>query len=82
MKNLIDALYKGIVTIEYTKVDTGEHRIMPGTLNKDFHKQAMEVKRYNSPHTVLCYGLDVQAWRDVKVDTITNWYEGMPKEEK
>ena len=56
MKNLIDALYKGIVTIEYTKMYTGEHRIMPGTLNKDIHKQTMEEKRYNSPDTVLWYG--------------------------
>lgn len=82
MKNLIDALYKGIVTIEFTKIDTGEIRIMPSTLNKDFHKQEMEVKRYNSPDTILCYGLDVKAWRDIRVNTITDWYEGMPKEEK
>ena len=80
MKNLIDALYKGIVTIEYTKVDSGEHRIMPGTLNKDIHKQTMEIKRYDSPDTILCYGLDVKAWRDVRVDTIQDWYEGYPKE--
>lgn len=82
MKNLIDALYKGIVTIEFTKIDTGEIRIMPSTLNKDFHKQEMEVKRYNSSDTILCYGLDVKAWRDIRVNTITDWYEGMPKEEK
>jgi hypothetical protein len=28
------------------------------------------------------YALDKKAWRDVRVNTIQNWYTGMPKEEK
>ena len=27
------------------------------------------------------WGLDVNAWRDVRVDTIQDWYEGYPKGE-
>ena len=32
-KKLIDALLKGTVTVTFRKVDTGEIRIMPCTLN-------------------------------------------------
>ena len=79
---LIDALYKGIVTIVFEKIDTSEIRTMPGTLNKDIHKQSTGVHKYNSPDVVLCYALDKKAWRDVRINTIKEWYEGMPKEEK
>ncbi len=79
-KAIIDALKKDVVTIIFEKIDTKEVRIMPCTLNKDIHKQDMNVKTYNSPDTILCYGLDVDAWRDVRVDTIIDWYEGPPKE--
>ena len=32
-KKLIDALLKGTVTVTFQKVDTGEIRVMPCTLN-------------------------------------------------
>lgn len=82
MKPLVDSLYKGIVTVVFEKIDTGEIRTMPCTLNKEIHKQSMEIKGYSSPDTVIMYALDKQAWRDVRINTIVEWYEGMPKEEK
>jgi len=82
MKPLVDSLYKGIVTVVFEKIDTGEIRTMPCTLNKEIHKQSMEIRAYSSPDTVICFALDKQAWRDVRVNTIKEWYEGMPKEEK
>ena len=81
MKQLIDSLFKGIVTVVFEKIDTGEVRTMPCTLNKDIHKQAMQIKAYNSPDNVVMYALDKKAWRDVRINTIIEWYEGMPKEE-
>jgi hypothetical protein len=27
----------------------------------------------------VCYALDKEAWRDVRVSTIKDWYEGYPK---
>ena len=82
MKPLVDSLYKGIVTVVFEKIDTGEIRTMPCTLNKEIHKQRMEIRAYSSPDTVICFALDKQAWRDVRINTIVEWYEGMPKEEK
>tara|TARA_R110001592_G_scaffold6330_3_gene34108 strand:- start:6889 stop:7137 length:249 start_codon:yes stop_codon:yes gene_type:complete len=81
MKPLIDSLYKGIVTVVFEKIDTGEIRTMPCTLNKDIHKQRMEIKGYHSTDNVVMYALDKQAWRDVRINTIVEWYVGMPKEE-
>ena len=72
---IIKALHKGVVTIVFEKIDTGELRTMPCTLNNDVADQS-----YSSPDTILCFGLDVNAWRDVRVDTIKEWYEGYPKE--
>ena len=77
---IISALQKGVVTIVFEKIGTGEIRTMPCTLNNDISKQELKIKKYSSPDTVVCWGLDVKAWRDVRVDTIQEWNEGYPKE--
>jgi glutamate mutase epsilon subunit len=41
----------------------------------------MQIKAYNSPDNVVMYALDKKGWRDVRINTIIEWYEGMPKEE-
>ena len=79
-QKIIDALHKGVVTIVFEKIGTGEIRTMPCTLNNDISKQQLEIKKYSSEETIICYGLDVDAWRDVRVDTIKDWYQGYPKE--
>lgn len=81
-QDLIKALLEGVVTIEFTKIDTGELRVMPCTLNQEVHKQNMVVKNYTSTDTVVCYGLDVQAWRDVRINTIQKWYQGYPQDKE
>jgi len=81
-KDLFDALKEGVVTVEFTKIDTGELRVMPCTLNKEIHKQTLEIKKYESTETMVMYGLDVQAWRDVKLDTIQKWYQGYPQDKE
>ena len=79
-KAIVDALKKGVVTIVFEKLDTGELRTMPCTLNNDISGVSMIIKEYSSPDTLVMYGLDVKAWRDVRVATIQDWYEGYPKE--
>jgi|TARA_B100001094_G_C17885908_1_gene649184 hypothetical protein len=78
-QKIIDALQKGVITIVFEKIGTGEIRTMPCTLNNDISKQTLQIKKYTSPDAVICWGLDVEAWRDVRVDTIIEWYEGYPK---
>ena len=81
MKELVDALKKGIVTVVFEKIDTGKIRTMPCTLNKDVHKQTLDIQNYTRPDSLVMYALDKNAWRDVRVNTIKEWYIGMPKEE-
>ena len=79
-KAIVDALKKGVVTVVFEKIDTGEVRTMPCTLNNKISGVSMIIKEYSSPDTLIMYGLDVKAWRDVRVSTIQDWYEGYPKE--
>ena len=79
-EKIIDALKKGVVTVVFEKIDTKEIRTMPCTLNNDISGQGMVFKNYQSDDTIVEYGLDVKAWRDVRVNTIVEWYEGYPKE--
>jgi len=79
-KAIVDALKKGVVTVVFEKIDTGETRIMPCTLNNDISEIEMIIKEYSSPDTLIMWALDKRAWRDVRVDTIQDWYEGYPKE--
>ena len=65
-RELFDALREGVVTVEFTKLDTGELRVMPCTLNKEISGQQLEIKSYNTNDTMIMYGLDVKAWRDVQ----------------
>ncbi len=77
---IVDALKKGVVTVVFEKIDTGEIRTMPCTLNNDISGVEMKINGYSSPDTLIMWGLDVKAWRDVRVNTIKDWYEGYPKE--
>lgn len=82
MKDLVDALRKDIVTVVFEKINTGEIRTMPCTLNQEIHKQSIDIKKYDTnSDTIIMYALDKNAWRDVRVSTIKTWYTGMPKKE-
>lgn len=81
MDKLISALKKGVVTIVFEKIDTKEIRTMPCTLNNELYEQQIEIVKYDSKSdTIIMYALDKKAWRDVRVNTIQEWYEGYPKE--
>ena len=81
-KDLYKALKEGVVTVEFTKIDTGELRVMPCTLNKEISGQRLEIKSYNTYDKMVMYGLYVKAWRDVKIDTIQKWYRGYPQDKE
>ena len=78
---IVDALKKGVVTVVFKKLDTGDIRTMPCTLNNDISGITMQIKNYNSPDILIMWALDVKAWRDVRVDTMIECYEGDPKED-
>ncbi len=79
--NFIIEAKKGIVTVEFTKIGTGENRIMPCTLAPNLIPNHVEVKSMDpkSDHFVV-WSLDKDAWRSFRVNTVTKWYVGAPCE--
>ena len=73
---------KGIVTVEFKKIDTGELRVMPCTLNNETANTDLNFGEMDpeSDHIVV-WSLDKDAWRSFRVSTVTDWYVGSKKEE-
>lgn len=73
----VDAAKKGVVTVEFTKIDSGELRVMPCTLNSEASNnnvpEVLEQKE-NSDHLVV-WSMDKDAWRSFRVSTLVKWYE-------
>lgn len=76
-KALLEALKKGTVTVTFRKIDTGELRVMPCTLNP-------AVLEANNVKTTINYepqnmeafpvwSLDKNAWRAFRLDTVEGW---------
>ena len=79
---IIDALQKGVdYRLCFEKIDTKEIRTMSAHLIRIFQTNNAGRKIFSND-TIVCYGLDVNAWRDVKINTIIEWYEGYPKGER
>jgi len=74
---LLEALQKGQVTVTFTKIDTGETRIMPCTLNpKVLKANGVETTvnySSNSMEAFPGWSLDKNAWRSFRLDTVVGW---------
>ena len=82
MNGFFEAARRGVVTVEFNKIDTGEKRVMPCTLNRELSENNVPEKieqQAASEHYVV-WSLDKSAWRAFRVKTVTNWYEGYPNE--
>lgn len=80
IKGFIEAAKEGVVTVEFTKVGTGELRVMPCTLNVELsHHNVPEIleQKENNDHLVV-WCLDKEAWRSFRVETMIRWYKGSP----
>ena len=74
MNKLIEALKKGVVIISFRKIDSGEIRIMPSTLNPELIPNVTNPLNVDSSSdTIMVWSLDKNAWRDIRSDTITEW---------
>lgn len=71
----------GVVTVEFRKIDTGDLRVMPCTLQPEKIPTKMEVRDQDpkSDHIVV-WSIDKDAWRSFRVSTVEKWYKGMPVE--
>lgn len=81
MKDFIEAAKKGIVTVEFNKINDGGLRIMPCTLNVELSNHNVpEIleQRDDNEHFVV-WALDKEAWRSFRANTVVRWYEGQPQ---
>ena len=74
---LLKALQKGQVTVTFKKIDTGEIRVMPCTLNVDILKDngISSTINYsaNEMEAFPVWSLDKDAWRSFRLDTVESW---------
>ena len=74
---LLEALQKGQVTVTFKKIDTGDIRIMPCTLNKDILKEngVTSTINYssNNMEAFPVWSMDKNAWRSFRLDTVEGW---------
>ena len=74
MNELITALKRGIVVISFKKIDSGEIWVMPSTLNEELMPDVVKIINISSEsETIMVWSLDKNAWRDIRVNTITEW---------
>ena len=74
MNDLINSLKNGVVTISFKKIDTGEIRVMPSTLNPKLIPENTSIANISSEsETIMVWSLDKNAWRDIRSKTIIEW---------
>ena len=74
MNKRIEALKKGVVIISFRKIDSGEIRKMPSTLDPELIPNVTnQVNVDYSSDTIMVWSLDKNAWRDIRSDTIIEW---------
>jgi hypothetical protein len=82
IKGFVEAAKKGVVTVEFTKIDTGDLRVMPSTLNPELsnHNVPEILEQQESSDHLVVWSLDKDSWRSFRVNTLVKWYEGYPSE--
>ena len=74
MNELIEALKKEVVVITFKKIDTGDIRVMPSTLNPELIPESTSITNISAEsETIMVWSLDKNAWRDIRSNTIIEW---------
>ena len=74
MIELIEALKKGVVVITFKKIDTGDVRVMPSTLNPELIPESTSITNISAEsETIMVWSLVKNAWRDIRSNTIIEW---------
>tara|TARA_B100000575_G_scaffold284888_1_gene279532 strand:+ start:1144 stop:1389 length:246 start_codon:yes stop_codon:yes gene_type:complete len=74
MNDLINSLKNGVVIISFKKIDTGEIRVMPSTLNPKLIPTGSVINNISDDsETIMVWSLDKNSWRDIRVNTILEW---------
>ena len=74
---LLTALHKGSVNVTFRKIDSGELRVMPCTLNPAVLEAngittTIDYSGKDMEHFAV-WSLDKNAWRSFRLDTVEGW---------
>lgn len=78
----LSAAKEGVVTVEFNKIDTGELRVMPCTLNTVLSNNNVPevIEQQESNDHLVVWSMDKEAWRSFRVNTLVRWYQGEPQQ--
>lgn len=78
----LSAAKEGVVTVEFNKIDTGELRVMPCTLNTVLSNNNVPeiIEQQESNDHLVVWAMDKEAWRSFRVNTLVRWYQGEPQQ--
>lgn len=81
MNGFVEAAQKGVVTVEFEKINNGGLRVMPCTLNHEVSGGAVPeiLEQRDESDNIAVWCIDKEAWRSFRVSTVVRWYEGMSK---
>ena len=81
INGFVEAAKKGVVTVEFRKIDTDELRVMPCTLNRELSENNVQevIEQKDEADNIAVWSIDKQAWRSFRVNTLQAWYRGYPR---
>ena len=75
MQNLIQSLQKGLVSLSFTSMNSGEEKTIICTLNEKLLKSHQTMNQDLKNDNILVYKTDTNEWEDIRLNTVKTWQE-------
>jgi len=80
IQKIIEKMHEGIILLEYTGLDSGEHKQREVTTCWEYMPDKAKVfakgwTQNASDEKMLCYDIEFRRWDDIDINTIVNWQE-------
>ena len=75
MQNLIQSLQKGLVSLSFTSMNSGEVKTIICTLNEKLLKSHQTMNQDLKNDNILVYKTETNEWEDIRLNTVKTWQE-------
>jgi len=75
MQNLIQLLQKGLVSLSFTSMNSGEEKTIICTLNEKLLKSHQTMNQDLKNDNILVYKTETNEWEDIRLNTVKTWQE-------
>lgn len=75
MQNLIQSLQKGLVSLSFASMNSGEEKTIICTLNKKLLKSHQTMNQDLKNDNILVYKTETNEWEDIRLNTVKAWQE-------